>query len=148
MGNDIRQQLAGLGMAVLLGMNTALLYDVLRPFRVKKRTWRALTHVLDALFAAVSMLLFLRLATSLGAGQLRLYMLLGGIVGAVIWWAGPSALWRQVWGFWLSTAAQLVRRVVRPLFWLGEKVKKVFSFLRKWSTIVGRVNTSAEEDVS
>ncbi len=147
MENDIRQQLLGLGMAVLLGMTTALLYDVLRPFRVKKRHWRWLTHLLDGSFALAAMLLFFRLAMSLGAGQLRLYMLLGGVAGAIVWWAGPGPIWRQIWSFWLSSAAELVRKLIKPAVWVGEKIKKVFSFLHKWIIMMGKVKCSTEEDV-
>lgn len=147
MGNDIRQQLLGLAMAVVLGMCAALFYDVLRPFRVKKRSWRVLTHGLDVLFAAGAMLLFFRLATTVGQGQMRLYMLLGGGAGAVLWWLGPGPVWRDIWGFWLSAAAELVRKALKPLCWVGKKIKKVFSFLWKWIIMVDRVKKSTEEDI-
>ncbi len=147
MENHVGVQLQGLIAAIVLGMSAALLYDVLRPFRVKGRRWRWLIHALDALYSGVAMLLFLRLATSLGQGQLRLYMLLGGVGGALVWWMGPGPLWRQIWGFWLSSAAELVRKLLRPVLWVAEKLKKGFSFCVGWVIIRGRVKRSAEEDI-
>ena len=77
-----------------------------------------------------------------GAGELRLYCLLGAMGGAVLQFACFSPLLAPLWDFWAQTAEAAVRLALLPLRWLGRGIKKVekfrknlFYFWRKWFTI-------------
>ena len=50
MENYIREQLSFFGAAVLLGLWEALMYDLLRAVRLRRREDRKLTHLADVLY--------------------------------------------------------------------------------------------------
>ena len=83
MENHVADQLAQLGAAAALGAAGALVYDLLRAARLMDRRDRALTHLLDALFALALGGGLLWLALVVGGGELRLYMLTGMVLPAL-----------------------------------------------------------------
>ena len=85
MENYVSAQLQQLGAAVALGAAGGLVYDVLRAARLLDRRDRLLTHLLDALFVVLLGAGVLWLALVVGDGELRLYMVTGMALGAVLW---------------------------------------------------------------
>ena len=136
---QVSAQLLLFGQSILLGLGLALLYDLLRPLR---RRGRRLTALLDGAFCLAAGLTLLLFALRRGAGELRLYCLLGAMGGAVLQFACFSPLLAPLWDFWAQTAEAAVRLALLPLRWLGRGIKKVekfrknlFYFWRKWFTI-------------
>ena len=136
------QQLRLLALSGLLGALGAVFYDMLRAVRLLRRDSRPLTHLLDGLYAALLLLAVSVFALRLGEGELRLYMLLGIVLGAVLYFLLPSALLRPVWDFWTAAAAETARLLRLPFsLCLGlikklcKTAKKVFLFLRKYAKI-------------
>ena len=137
MENYVAAQLQQLGAAVALGAAGGLVYDVLRAARLLDRRDRLLTHLLDALFVALLGAGVLWLALVVGEGELRLYMVTGMALGAVLWFYLFSRLLRPVWDFWAAALVAVCRLVGLPFVFLWraakklvESVKKGFSFLR------------------
>lgn len=142
MENHVSAQLAQLGASAALGAAGALVYDLLRAARLIDRRDHALTHLLDALFAAVLGGGLLWLALVVGGGELRLYMLTGMALGAAAWFSLPSRLLRPVWDFWTGALLAMCRLLWKPaaIFLTGIKklaaaAKKGFSFLIKCAKI-------------
>ena len=142
MENYVSAQLHQLGAAAARGAAGGLVYDVLRAARLLDRRDRLLTHLLDALFAALLGAGVLWLALVVGEGELRLYMITGMALGAVIWFALPSRLLRPVWDFWAAALVAVCRLLWLPFAFLWKNMKKLinsvkkgFSFLRGCATI-------------
>lgn len=146
MENHIPQQAAALAAAAGLGVAGAVLYDLLRSVRLRRRRSRLLTHLLDGLYTLAAGALTLWLALGLGGGELRLYMVLGGAAGALGWWLWPARLLRPVWDFWAECFAAFFAALGWPFrqLWRGMAAlwalflpfgKKAFSFAAKWFTI-------------
>jgi len=142
MENHVAQQLQLLALSALLGAAGAVLYDMLRAIRLRRRRDLLLTHLLDGLYVALLLLAMATFALRLGGGELRLYMLLGTALGAVLYFLLPAALLRPVWDFWADVGAEVLRLLWLPLAFLGKTAKKVgqrakkdFHFLRKYAKI-------------
>lgn len=138
----IRQQLADLGAAMLLGIVCGLVYDLLRPVRLQHRRSKTLTHLVDAVFVLLVLLGIFLFALRIGQGEFRLFMLFGFIGGAVVYYLLLSALLRPLWDFWAEAAAKFLALLWMPLALIGRGVKKMgrrlkkdFHFLQKYSTI-------------
>ena len=136
---QVSAQLLRFGQSILLGLGLALLYDLLRPLR---RRGRRLTALLDGAFCLAAGLTLLLFALRRGAGELRLYCLLGAIGGAALQFTCFSPLLAPVWDFWAQTAEAAVGLALLPVRLLGRGLKKVekfrenlFYFWRKWFTI-------------
>ena len=78
------QQLTAYLTAAALGAASAMVYDLLRTVRLRRRRDRRLTGLLDVLYTAVLGLLLLWFALRIGQGELRLYMLTGVALGAAV----------------------------------------------------------------
>ena len=142
MENYVSAQLQQLGASMALGAAGGLIYDALRALRFLDRRDRRLTHLLDALFALLLGVGLLWLALVVGGGELRLYMLTGMLLGAVLWFLLLSPLLRPVWDFWAASLRETGRLLWSPLALLGRlikkwaaAVKKGFSFCVKCATI-------------
>ena len=76
MGSPVSVQLLAFGQSILLGLSAGVLYDVLRPFRLR---CPRITTLLDGAYCltvgAVSFLFFLRRAD----GELRGFLVLGAL---------------------------------------------------------------------
>ena len=128
MENHIPQQLALLGLSALVGVSGALVYDVVRAVRMRHR---ALTHLLDALYA-IALLAGLSVFTRRwGGGELRLFMVLGILGGAGFYFLVPSAWLLPLWSFWADTCEELLRLLLLPLRLLLKGLKKFFHFIKK-----------------
>lgn len=132
MGNYVSAQMLLFLRAIGLGLCLGLLYDVLGALRrLGGRLWGGVLDTGFCLTAAVSVLFFV-LA---GDGELRIFVAVGVLGGAVLFRCLLGPLLRPVWAFWLELAllpARLARKFLKKC---EQKAKKVFSFLRKWFTI-------------
>ena len=85
MENHVSQQLSAYLTAAALGAASAMCYDLLRTVRLRRRRNRRLTGALDAVYIAGQGLLLLWFALRIGQGELRLYMLTGMALGALLY---------------------------------------------------------------
>ncbi|MBE6963886.1 MAG: hypothetical protein E7443_04705 [Ruminococcaceae bacterium] len=128
MGVRVSEQLLAFGQSILLGLSAGVLYDLLRTVRL--RLPRS-TAVLDGLYClcvgAAAFLFLLRR----GSGELRGFMALGGVGGAVLFFCALSRPLRPVWDFWAETAAHLLRLLALPLALCRVILKKTVRQLKK-----------------
>ena len=140
MTNEISHQLLVFGQSILLGLSIGLLYDLLRPFRLRLPR---LTGLLDGLYClTVGCAVFLFLLGQ-AEGQLRGFVVLGAVGGAVLFFCAFSELLRPVWAFWVDTLAYLLHLLSFPLLWaknfckkLARRGKNLFYFAGKCYTII------------
>lgn len=141
-GAESIRQLWIFGQSILLGLCAGVLYDLLRPFRLRAPRF---TGLLDGLYCAVvgggTFLFLLRRAE----GQLRGFTALGAVGGAVLYFCAFAPLLRPLWAFWADTLALLAHLLALPLAWLrraakkiDRRVKNLFYFWRKCVTIQDR----------
>ena len=131
MENHVSQQLSAYLTAALLGAASAMVYDLLRTVRLRRRRDRRLTAALDAVYIAAMSLLLLWFALRVGQGELRLYMLTGMALGALLYGLTLPPLLRPLWDFWLDAAVQFVRLLCRPAVLLVRWLKKAAAFRKK-----------------
>ncbi len=133
MGVNISQQLLLFLRSVLLGGVLGLLYDLLRPFR--RRGGLVWGGILDALYGitAVSGLFFFVMA---GDGELRIFILIGVVGGAVLFFCLLSELMAPLWEFWAAILLTPVEWLKKFLGICRKNFKKLFSFWKKWFTII------------
>ena len=105
MGNQVSNQLLVFGQSILLGLCAGLLYDLLRPFRLRLPRLTGLLDSLYCLLAGTAVFLFLLRGAD---GQLRGFVVLGALGGAVLFFGIFSALLRPVWAFWADTMAKML----------------------------------------
>ena len=130
MENYVTAQLTTLGWSVLLGLLCALVYDVLRTVRLRRgNAW--LMHTLDAVYVAAALLAVILMALQRGQGELRLYMLLGMALGAVMYVALLRQVLQPIWQFWVDTATAFARFIWFPIDFLWQMAKKVWSAAKK-----------------
>ena len=122
MESTVSQQLLAFGWSILLGMAAGVLYDLLRPFRLRLPRLTAWLDLLYCLTVGSAVFLFLLRR----AGELRLYLLLGILGGAVLFFCALSAILRPVWDFWVDTLAQVLALAVLPLGWIKNFCKKMW----------------------
>ena len=140
MGIQISGQLAAFGQSILLGAAAGVLYDLLRPFRLRLPR---LTALLDGAYClAVGCAAFLFLLRR-GGGELRGFLLLGAAGGAVLFFCAASAFLQPLWAFWADTLVHLVRLLLLPFLVLRKICKKTFQhgknlfyFAGKYYTII------------
>ena len=142
MENYVAQQMTALGVSALLGATAGLIYDLLRTLRIRRKHSRLLTHLSDAVYVLLVLLGLFRLALTMGAGELRLYMMVGTLLGASIYFWLPARLLRPLWDFWLGVSVIFLHLLWRPveislgaLRKMWRYTKKHFSFSRKYSKI-------------
>ena len=97
--NYVSEQLLLFLRSIGLGLCLGLLYDLLGALRgLGGKVWGGVMDALFCLTAAVSVLFFI-LA---GDGELRIFIALGVVGGAVLFWCLLGRILRPVWVFWLE----------------------------------------------
>ena len=142
MGNYVTAQLVTFALAALLGAVCGVVYDLLRSVRLLRRRSVLLTHMLDGVYVTLVPLAVFLFALGRGEGELRLYMLLAMVLGAVFYFGALSAWLRPLWEFWASAAAAFLALLWKPLGITARAgknfliyIKKFFHFLCKCATI-------------
>lgn len=134
MGNEIPVQLAQFLRSILLGSTLALFYDLTRALSaLGGRRWEMLLDILLSISAAAALFLLVMAEE----GELRLFILLGTLGGAVLFFSLLSGALRPIWAFWVELILFPLRLGNTFLKKLHVFFKKAFSFLRKWFTIIG-----------
>ena len=131
MGIEIGPQLDALWRALFLGAAFALLYDGLRALRLRRRTRRALTDLLDALYCLFLAAALLAFTLRIGQGELRLYMLAFIVLGAYLSFALLSPLLRPLWDFWADCLFAFARLLRAPLLLVKKYYGKLHKFAKK-----------------
>lgn len=132
MGNYVSEQLAVFLRAIALGMVLGLVYDLLGALRrLGGRLWGGVLDAVFCLMAAGSVFLFVMA----GDGEMRMFIALGVLGGAVLFWCLLGSLLRPVWQFWLDLALWPAAVLESFLKKCGQKSKKAFSFWKKWFTM-------------
>lgn len=132
MKNYVSEQLILFLRSAGLGLCLGLLYDLLGALRrLGGKIWGGILDAVFCLSAAVSVMFFV-LA---GDGELRIFIALGVVGGAVLYWCLLGGILRPVWAFWLALVLLPVRLLAKYLKKTGRKGKKVFSFCQNWVTI-------------
>lgn len=162
MGTDLSAQAFSLLQAILLGAAYALLYDGLRAMRLLRRTHRAFTSLLDALYSLTLAVTLFAFALRVGNGELRLYMFFAILLGAVLSFSLLSPFLRPLWDFWAATLFDLARLLTLPLRTakkyygkLHKLAKKLFLFYRhtliienyRWSARRARHRAERREQI-
>lgn len=141
MGNEIPLQLAQFLRAILLGSILALGYDFMRTLHcLGGKIWATTLDILVSLSATLSIFLFVMAEE----GELRLFLLLGTLGGAVLFFSLLSSILRPIWAFWVDLFLFPLHLLEALLGKLAIFFKKAFSFIRKWATIT---DTSEQDDV-
>lgn len=94
------------------GLGLGLIYDLLRALR---RRNRRLAILLDLLFCAMALLLFLLLALYPGHGILRLFMLGGIGLGMILWFLTASRPFLAILDKLLTLLSRVIRLLLAPL---------------------------------
>lgn len=126
--------------AVLLGFMIGLAYDLLRSIR---RQYPKTLMVCDLLFSVILATGVIRYILAAAGGELRIYVLLGILLGAVFYFCTCSTFLRPLWDFWMETFVRFLALCAVPLLVLkkffqksAEKAKKLFHFATKWVRIL------------
>ena len=148
MGTVIGEQARTLLTSVVLGLSLALLYDLLRAVRLRRRGSRALTGALDAVYCLALALSGLAFALRIGGGELRLYVLFAAFAGAALFFAALSPLLRPLWDFWARTLFELLRLMRLPLRALKKGRRGWMSELNGeyWSDAVNYLKAEEERE--
>ena len=130
--NYVSEQLLLFLRSIGLGLCLGLLYDLLGALRgLGGKVWGGVMDALFCLTAAVSVLFFI-LA---GDGELRVFIALGVVGGAVLFWCLLGRILRPVWVFWLELILLPAHIILTFIKKCGHIGKKVFSFCKNWYTM-------------
>ena len=137
MAIHVTEQLRTFLLSILLGLGAGVLYDLLRAVRLRHPR---LTAPLDLLYCqAVGLAVFLFVLRQ-SDGQLRGFILLGGLGGGVLFFSLLSRPLRPVWDFWMDRWMELFQFLSLPGRFCAAVCKKfafqaktLFYFLRNGS---------------
>ena len=142
MANYISAQLISFARAALLGLVAGTVYDLLRCVRLRQRSSRLLTHLLDGIYVVLALLVLFLFTLKQGEGEMRLYMLLAIVLGLSVYFLALSPVFTPIWRLWVDTAAEVLALFAKPFLAAlrcGKKfqiyIKKLFYFWRKYATI-------------
>ena len=139
MAIHVTEQLRSFLLSILLGLGAGVVYDLLRAVRLRHPR---LTAPLDLLYChAVALAVFLFVLRQ-SDGQLRGFILLGGLGGGVLFFSLLSRPLRPVWEFWLDRWTEFFRLLSLPGrfaagIWkkFAFHAKTLFYFFEKYVTI-------------
>ena len=133
MGNEIPRQLAQFFRSILMGGVLALLYDTISALRILGgKPWEILLDTLVSLCSVFALFLLVMAEE----GELRLFILMGTVGGAVLFFALISPSLRPILAFWVNLMLFPFRLGYKFSEKLHRFFKKVFSFLKGWFTII------------
>ena len=142
MENYISEQLSAFLRAALVGLTGGAVYDLLRAVRLRGRSARLVTHLLDVVYVLSALLVVFLFALRQGQGELRLYMLAAMMLGFCFYFWLFCDIFRPLWRFWVDVLAAVLHLLWKPAEILlnGGKnfqiyIKKLFHFWCKCATI-------------
>jgi spore cortex biosynthesis protein YabQ len=145
MESPITQQMAQAAASLITGAGLGIFYDLLRAFRRRCKAF-VVTLALDVVFWIGAALVLFTLGLGPGNGELRIFMLIFVLGGAVLYFLGLSEVVLQILGKIDGFIAKMFEIFFSPLKAFEDKLKKgqqkfknVFQKSKKWFTI--KVNT-------
>ena len=134
--------------ALVVGLAFGLLYDLIRPFRLRAPSWGE--FFLDLFYWFIVIIVVFLCAPILSNGHVRIFMMAAHFLGAVIYFKLLSRPIR-----WFTTLVDhlfsrlialltwpfrrlkqiLAAPLLKIFFYLKKSIKKIFSFLPRWFTI-------------
>lgn len=139
MGVSLPAQVSSLLYSLLLGIAAALLYDLLRAVRMRRKRLRLLSEALDVLYCVSLAALCFFFALRIGGGELRIYMLLGALLGAVFYFALLADLFRPLWDFWAETLFALLHLLRLPFRFLKTFYGKLTKLCKRLFLFFGKL---------
>lgn len=130
MGFEHMQQVAAFCGAASVGLVTGVMYDVMRALRRRVRQ-RAVSELLDLLFWVLATAALFYFVVVLGGGELRIFMVLAALLGAVVYFKFCSALVLELVQQGVDGAIGLVRICLLPLGQMKKIVKRMARFAKK-----------------
>lgn len=142
MENYISEQLISFLRAALVGLTGGAVYDLLRAVRLRGRSARLVTHLLDVVYVLSALLVVFLFALRQGQGELRLYMLAAMTLGFCCYFWLFCDIFRPLWRFWVDVLASVLHLLWKPaeILLIGGKnfqiyIKKLFHFWCKCATM-------------
>ena len=127
MGFPLSAQAQGFFSSLLLGFSLALIYDLLRALRLSRRGLALLTPLCDALYCALFALLVFLFSLRAAGGELRLYMIVSALCGALFYFLVCARFFRPLWALWAEVLLALLSLLTAPL----RALKKLYGKLAK-----------------
>ena len=112
---SVEAQLFAFGGGFLVGLSLGLLYDLLRPLRLRGPRW--LAAFLDLLYWVLAALTALIAAPLLGTGRVRIYLLIAYALGAVCYFFLFSRATRCLCALLEWLLCQVFSTFSRPFRW-------------------------------
>lgn len=130
--------------AVLLGALLGALYDVFRILRLSFPNGRVLIFLEDVLYFALAAVVSFSFVVLQNGGVLRAFLLLGELLGAVLYFFTLGVLVMKAAGLIIrlirSVLSLLFRLTVRPLIrlfrWVGRKLRALLRLLRSKYAVI------------
>lgn len=124
---SISDQLYQVAVALLVGAMFGFFYDLLRAVRRRARLG-FIAVVSDTVFWIVVGFAVFIMSMVVGKGEVRIFMLMCTVAGAVLYFAALSKYTLNVCNAILDGIVYILRLFARPFVFMGKKIKK---FLRK-----------------
>lgn len=138
---SVYTQLVQTGIALALGAMAGLLYDLLRAFR-RRIKLSIIVAIADIVFWVIVGLALIVVGMVVGQGQVRIYMIICSIAGAVLYFSTVSKLTLRICDLFWDVIIKIFKFFARPFIYIGKKLKKAtlkfkkyFKNLKKWGTI-------------
>ena len=120
-------QLLSLGIAMLVGLGLAAIYDIFRVARILFHTGKVVMYVQDISYGIVAALVTFLLALSVNNGEIRFYIIGGELVGMTIYFLSIGRLTVQIAKFIYKVCAGvyswLNKQIFAPIKRFYSKVK-------------------------
>jgi len=127
---SISLQLVQACAAILTGAALGVFYDVLKTLRLRLHIW-PVTALLDLVFWLVAAFVLFALGLGPGGGQLRLFMLICSLGGALLYFVSLSPFVLRVLGAVAGFIGMILGYAVKPFKWLGGQIQKTKKFYKK-----------------
>ena len=130
---------------VLNGILIGILFDIFRIFRKSFKTFDIVTYIEDCMFWIISGLLLLYSIFKFNNGEIRLYILIGVILGVSLYMLIFSKMFintsvciikiiKRIFNIIIIIPIKFLIRIINKIFL--KPLKKIFVFLRKRMSII------------
>lgn len=137
MESPVYLQLAQAAAALIMGGAIGLLYDVLKTIRLKTK-YKTLAGLIDLLFWLVALISLFALGMTSGGGDIRIFMLVAALCGAVLYMIGPSPAVLEILNFLADLIGRTVRLCLKPMGKIKKEVQKA-KILKKYLSISNKI---------
>ncbi|MEG0942360.1 MAG: spore cortex biosynthesis protein YabQ [Angelakisella sp.] len=131
MGISIAEQTAMFLRALLLGGIIGVVYDVFRVTRVAFKLSWSMVLLEDLLFFLLSAILLWRYFLEQGSGEVRIFAVLGVLLGWLLYFLTVGSLVIRASGIIIGVIAKMIAAVMVPLWEICGFIKKYWNKLIK-----------------